>query len=83
MRGQNTGWLDLYNTWGSAWEINPTPELPWDFQFQSENGQEVLALLPFQSMHTSCQPDQTPFLVVVAAAVIAPPPPQSPPSGVG
>eukprot|EP00884_Botryococcus_braunii_P014402 jgi/Botrbrau1/22963/Bobra.0030s0035.1 len=41
MRGPNTSWLDLYNTWGSAWEINPTPDLPWDFLFQSESGQEV------------------------------------------
>lgn len=41
MRGPNTDWLYLQNTWGSAWEINPTPNLPWDFVFKSENGQEV------------------------------------------
>jgi hypothetical protein len=51
MRGANTDWLYLTNTWGSAWEINPTPQLPWDFIFKGENGQEVrIWQSPFPSL---------------------------------
>ena len=43
VKGSDGAWRTLSNTYGTAWEISSAPQLPWDFKFVSDDGQEVTA----------------------------------------
>ena len=41
--GDSGSWQPMQNKFGTAWEISSAPQLPWDFKFVSDDGQEVVA----------------------------------------
>ena len=41
--GESGSWQPMQNKFGTAWEISSAPQLPWDFKFVSDDGQEVVA----------------------------------------
>jgi len=41
--GDSGSWQPMQNKFGTAWEITSAPQLPWDFKFVSDDGQEVVA----------------------------------------
>lgn len=41
--GESGSWQPMQNKFGTAWEISSAPQLPWDFKFVSDDGQEVIA----------------------------------------
>ena len=43
VKGPDGSWRSMTNTWGNAWELNPTPALPWSFEFTDETGEAVVA----------------------------------------
>lgn len=41
VKGPNTGWEGLSNTFGAEWEIPNQPSLPIDLYITSDSGQQV------------------------------------------
>lgn len=41
--GESGSWQPMQNKFGTSWEISSAPQLPWDFKFVSDDGQEVIA----------------------------------------
>ncbi|KAK9798174.1 hypothetical protein WJX73_006947 [Symbiochloris irregularis] len=52
VKGQNSGWMAMTNTWGAAWELSNAPAPPLDVRVQDDDGSEVTA---FGAISKNCQ----------------------------
>lgn len=43
VKGSNTDWIKMDNTWGAAFEISISPSAPLSFKFEQDDGQTVVA----------------------------------------